>query len=93
MAGPDMISTDRLPVDAAKGQSHEVGFTEALGKPVIQICSTPVSALPFNVRNSFSTAALGGGVDRQVTHVAPCEFTLRVSQGCHVEGADPWKVI
>ena len=30
-------------------------------------------------------------LDRQVTNVVPCEFTLRVSQGCHVEGADPWQ--
>ena len=28
-------------------------------------------------------------LDRQVTHSAPCEFTLHVNQGCHVEGADP----
>jgi len=31
---------------------HEVGYAEALGKPVIQICSTPVTALPFNLRNN-----------------------------------------
>lgn len=31
---------------------HEVGFAEALGKPVVQICSTPTSKLPFNVRNN-----------------------------------------
>lgn len=31
---------------------HEVGFAEALGKPVIQICSTKISDLPFNVRNN-----------------------------------------
>ncbi len=34
-------------------------------------------------------AGCSARLDRQVTHVAPCEFTLRVSQGCHVEGADP----
>lgn len=31
---------------------HEVGYAEALGKEVIQICSTPLSDLPFNVRNN-----------------------------------------
>ncbi len=31
---------------------HEVGYAEALGKSVIQICSTPSSDLPFNVRNN-----------------------------------------
>jgi hypothetical protein len=34
-------------------------------------------------------AGCSARIDRQETHVAPCEFTLRVSQGCHVEGADP----
>ena len=29
---------------------HEVGYAEALGRPVVQICATPVSALPFNLR-------------------------------------------
>jgi hypothetical protein len=31
---------------------HEVGYAEALGKNVIQICSTPLADLPFNVRNN-----------------------------------------
>ncbi len=31
---------------------HEVGYAEALGKPVVQICSTPIAALPFNLRNN-----------------------------------------
>jgi Restriction endonuclease len=31
---------------------HEVGYAEALGKTVIQICSTPFAALPFNLRNN-----------------------------------------
>lgn len=34
-------------------------------------------------------AGCSARLDRQVTDIAPCEFTLRVSQGCHVEGADP----
>jgi hypothetical protein len=31
---------------------HEVGYAEALQRPVIQICSTPVDRLPFNLRNN-----------------------------------------
>jgi nucleoside 2-deoxyribosyltransferase len=31
---------------------HEVGYAEALGKPVVQICSTPLASLPFNLRNN-----------------------------------------
>jgi len=38
--------------DSRPNVLHEVGFAEALSKPVIQICSTPTSALPFNVRNN-----------------------------------------
>lgn len=34
-------------------------------------------------------AGCSARLDRQVLHVAPCEFTLRVSRGCQVEGADP----
>jgi len=34
-------------------------------------------------------AGCSARLDRQVTRVAPCEFTLRVSRGCQVEGADP----
>jgi hypothetical protein len=33
-------------------------------------------------------AGCSARLDRQVTRVAPCEFTLRVSRGCQVEGAD-----
>jgi hypothetical protein len=33
-------------------------------------------------------AGCSARLDRQVTHVAPCEFTLHVNQGCQVEGAD-----
>jgi hypothetical protein len=35
-------------------------------------------------------AGCSARLDRQVTHAAPCEFTLHVSRGCQVEGADPW---
>lgn len=31
---------------------HEVGYAEALGRPVVQICSTPLASLPFNLRNN-----------------------------------------
>lgn len=34
-------------------------------------------------------AGCSARLDRQVIHRAPCEFTLRVRQGCQVEGADP----
>lgn len=40
-------------------------------------------------RAIMEDAGCSARLDRQVTHVAPCEFTLRVSQGCQVEGADP----
>ena len=38
--------------DSRPNVLHEIGFAEALGKPVIQICSTGTNALPFNVRNN-----------------------------------------
>lgn len=38
--------------DSRPNVLHEVGYAEALGKPVIQISSTASSALPFNVRNN-----------------------------------------
>jgi hypothetical protein len=31
---------------------HEIGYAEALGRPVIQICATSVKKLPFNLRNN-----------------------------------------
>ncbi len=31
---------------------HEIGYAEALGRRVIQICSTSLSQLPFNLRNN-----------------------------------------
>ena len=40
-------------------------------------------------RAIMEDAGCSARLDRQVTHVAPCEFTLRVSRGCQVEGADP----
>jgi nucleoside 2-deoxyribosyltransferase len=38
--------------DSRPNVLYEVGYAEALRKPVIQICSTPTAALPFNVRNN-----------------------------------------
>jgi hypothetical protein len=38
--------------DSRPNVLHEVGYAEALGKTIIQICSTPTSASPFNVRNN-----------------------------------------
>lgn len=34
-------------------------------------------------------AGCSARLDRQVTHVAPCEFTLYVHRGCQVDGANP----
>lgn len=34
-------------------------------------------------------AGCSARLDRQVMHRAPCEFTLRIKQGCQVDGADP----
>jgi len=30
---------------------YEIGFAQALGRPTVHICSTPLSELPFDVRN------------------------------------------
>lgn len=40
-------------------------------------------------RAIMEDAGCSARLDRQSIHKAPCEFTLRVSQGCQVEGADP----
>ena len=40
-------------------------------------------------RAIMEDAGCSARLDRQVTRVAPCEFTLHVSRGCQVEGADP----
>jgi hypothetical protein len=41
--------------DSRPNVLHEVGYAEALKIPVIQICCTPLAALPFNVRNNNTT--------------------------------------
>jgi hypothetical protein len=43
---------------------HDVGYAEALGQPVAQICATPVSALPFNLRNNQTIAYQIGQVSK-----------------------------
>jgi nucleoside 2-deoxyribosyltransferase len=30
---------------------YELGYAEGLGKPIVNICSSPLAALPFDVRN------------------------------------------
>ncbi len=50
---------------------------------VLLLCSKDSS------RAIMEDAGCSARLDRQVTQVAPCEFTLRVTQGCQVEGADP----
>jgi hypothetical protein len=48
---------------------HEVGYAEALGKPVVQICATPVAALPFNLRNNQTLAYQIGQASRLRTRL------------------------
>lgn len=52
----DMIKSAKLVIADLSGSSpnvlHEVGFAEALKKPIIQITRTPPNSLPFNVRNN-----------------------------------------
>jgi hypothetical protein len=38
--------------DTRANVCHEAGYAEALGRPVIQICSTAFDQLPFNLRNN-----------------------------------------
>lgn len=40
-------------------------------------------------RTIMEDAGCSARLDRQVTHVEPCKFTLLVKQGCQVEGGDP----
>nr|AKQ04625.1 hypothetical protein [uncultured Gemmatimonadetes bacterium Rifle_16ft_4_minimus_7] len=52
----EMIKAARIVVaDLSESRAnvcHEVGYAEALGRPVVQICSTPLASLPFNLRNN-----------------------------------------
>lgn len=38
--------------DSRPNVLYEMGLAEANGKPIIQICSTPIAQLPFDVRNN-----------------------------------------
>lgn len=49
---------------------------------VLLLCSKDGS------RAIMEDAGCSARLDRQATHKAPCEFTLRVSQGCQVQGGD-----
>jgi hypothetical protein len=49
IAGCDAIIADIS--DANPNVLYEVGYAHALGRPAIHICSTPLTALPFDVRN------------------------------------------
>ncbi len=40
---------------------YEAGFAHALGKPAVHICSTPLDALPFDVRNWNTLQYVKGG--------------------------------
>jgi len=40
-------------------------------------------------RAIMEDAGCSARLDRQVSQAVPCEFTLRVTQNCQVEGADP----
>ena len=59
---------------------HEVGYAEALGKPIIQICSTPENELPFNIRNNQTilytigqSAKLKKKIENQLQELLPKE--------------------
>jgi nucleoside 2-deoxyribosyltransferase len=48
---------------------HEVGYAEAMRKPVIQICSTPLTQMPFNVRNNHTVEYTLGQTSRLRTRL------------------------
>src|SRR5712692_7103428 len=55
---PRAVRSRRSQISTISGTSpgkpnvlYEAGFAHALGKPTVHICSTPLSALPFDVRN------------------------------------------
>jgi hypothetical protein len=50
----DIRGTSAIVADLSESKAdvlYEVGFAHALGKPTVHICSTPLSKLPFDVRN------------------------------------------
>lgn len=54
------------PSDSRPNVLYEAGYAEALGKPTVQICSTAVTALPFDVRNRPTIAYKKGQTLRLV---------------------------
>jgi hypothetical protein len=57
-------------VDLSEGQPnvlYEAGFAHALGKPTVHICSTPLTALPFDVRN-WNTVPYRRGQTTKLRH-------------------------
>jgi nucleoside 2-deoxyribosyltransferase len=64
----EMIKTAQVVVadlsESRPNVCHEVGYAEALGKPVVQICATPVANLPFNLRNNQTIAYQIGQASR-----------------------------
>lgn len=55
---------------------YEVGFADALRKPTVLICSTPLSQLPFDVRNLNALEYTKGAINRLVE---PLERRLRTA--------------
>lgn len=41
---------------------YEMGLADAMGKPVLQICSTPLAELPFDIRQNKTTTYVKGQV-------------------------------
>jgi nucleoside 2-deoxyribosyltransferase len=56
----DMIKVAKVVIaDLSESKAnvcYEVGYAEALNKPVVQICSTPIASIPFNLRNNQTVA-------------------------------------
>jgi hypothetical protein len=48
---------------------HEVGYAEALSRPVVQICSSPFTSLPFNLRNNKTICYSIGQASRLKTRL------------------------
>ncbi|MGH9862393.1 MAG: hypothetical protein ACRD35_03135 [Candidatus Acidiferrales bacterium] len=55
--------------DSRPNVCHEVGYAEGFRRPVIQICSTPLASLPFNLRNNQTIAYHIGQVSKLRTRL------------------------
>lgn len=53
------------------------------GKAVLLLCTKD------GARAIMEDAGCSARLDRQVIETQPCQFMLRVMEGCRVEGADP----